>query len=105
MKIRYTGFSYRGLNNLGDQIQSIGTERFLPEINMRLNRDTLASEHCNPIHLLIMNGWFSHQPEHCLPISNSILTVFGDSISATGMIPGGIFYRKRFWHFSKSMSP
>ncbi|MFO7825474.1 MAG: polysaccharide pyruvyl transferase family protein [Cyclobacterium sp.] len=76
MKIRYAGFDYRGLNNLGDQVQSIAAERFLPEINMRLNRDTLASAHCNPNHLLIMNGWYSHQPEHCLPISNSILPVF-----------------------------
>ena len=81
MKICYAGFDYLGLNNLGlnnlgDQIQSIAAERFLPEINLRVNRDTLASTHCNSKHLLIMNGWFTHQPEHCLPISSSILPVF-----------------------------
>lgn len=76
MKIRHAGFEYQGLNNLGDQIQSIAAERFLPKIDIRFNRDSLSAANIPSKHLLIMNGWFSHDPENCLPTNGNILPVF-----------------------------
>lgn len=76
MKVRYVGFEYQGLNNLGDHIQPIAAERILPGIDQRFNRDSLAGAKCTSKHLLIMNGWFSHHPENCLPTNNNILPVF-----------------------------
>lgn len=42
MEMKFGGFRYNRLNNLGDQIQSIATENFLPELNRRFTRDTLS---------------------------------------------------------------
>ena len=36
----FVGFEYRGLNNLGDYIQSVALERLLPTIEQRFDRDT-----------------------------------------------------------------
>jgi hypothetical protein len=41
-KYCFAGLKYSGLNNLGDNIQSIAVERLLPNIEQRFNRDTLA---------------------------------------------------------------
>jgi len=76
MKIHFAGFEYHGLNNLGDQIQSIAAERFLAKIDKRFNRDSLSTAKSSSMHLLIMNGWFSHDPKNCLPTNENILPVF-----------------------------
>lgn len=72
----FAGFEFRGLTNLGDNIQSIATERLLPEIRKRFNRDTLAN--ATPLYPMniVMNGWFSHQPASCLPLKNSLHPIF-----------------------------
>lgn len=58
----FAGFEYRGLNNLGDYIQSVAVERLLPTIEQRFDRDALA--YANPLvpMSIVMNGWFSHHP-------------------------------------------
>jgi hypothetical protein len=76
MDMKFAGLEYQGLNNLGDQIQSIAAERFFPKIDIRFNRDSLSAANSSSKHLLIMNGWFSHDPENCLPTNESILPVF-----------------------------
>lgn len=65
----FASLEYRSLNNLGDNIQSIATERLLCDVMQRFDRDTLA--YANPAVPLsiVMNGWFSHHPETCLPRS------------------------------------
>jgi Polysaccharide pyruvyl transferase. len=68
----FGGFEYRGLSNIGDYIQSIAAEQFLPEINIRLNRDSLSNYEGEVPVLLIMNGWFSHSPNTCFPPANQI---------------------------------
>lgn len=72
----FAGFEYRGLNNLGDNIQSVAVERLLPAIEQRFDRDTLA--YANPIvpQSIVMNGWFSHHPETCLPLSDKLTPIF-----------------------------
>ena len=72
----YGGFKYLGLNNLGDQIQSIAAERFLPCVNRRFNRDTLSLVSLEETYLLIMNGWFTHNPIKCFPPTNMIYPIF-----------------------------
>ena len=72
----FAGFEYRGLNNLGDYIQSIAVERLLPAIEQRFDRDTLA--YANPVvpMSIVMNGWFSHHPQTCLPLSDKLTPLF-----------------------------
>ena len=72
----FAGFEYRGLNNLGDYIQSVAVERLLPAIEQRFDRDTLA--YANPVvpMSIVMNGWFSHHPQTCLPLSDKLTPLF-----------------------------
>lgn len=61
--------------NIGDEIQSIAANRFLPKINYYINRDTLSkfkSNNKKPIKL-IMNGWYMMSPENWPPIDKCIL--------------------------------
>jgi hypothetical protein len=74
--MKYGGFSFLNLNNIGDQIQSIAAEQFLPQVDVRLNRDTLSTFTNKEQLLLIMNGWFSHTPERCFPPSKNIEALF-----------------------------
>lgn len=62
--------TYRDTGNLGDEIQSIAARRFLPRVDRMIHRDTLrlprwTRRPCR----LIMNGWFTHHPEHWPPHS------------------------------------
>ena len=54
--VQFAGLAYRGLNNLGDHIQSIATERLLPGIVQRFNRDTLAYANPTVPLSIVMNG-------------------------------------------------
>ena len=72
----FAGFNYIGLNNLGDHIQSIATERLIQKVSIRLNRDTLRHEAPDENYFLIMNGWFTHNPIHCFPPAKQIIPVF-----------------------------
>ena len=62
-------------SNIGDNIQSIASERFLPVIDKRFNRDALNQVQEEEKFLLIMNGWYTHMPENWPP-SESIIPVF-----------------------------
>ena len=59
---RFAGFEYHRLNNLGDNIQSIATERLLPEkVVRRFDRDTLSYAYPSEPMKIVMNGWFSYR--------------------------------------------
>lgn len=76
-KYSFAGFEYRGLNNLGDNIQSIATERLFPEkVIQRFDRDRLAYANPSEPMKIVMNGWFSHQPQTCLPFNLNLEPVF-----------------------------
>lgn len=52
--------------NLGDYIQSLAASQYFPHIDYLINREQLdgfSGENCR----LIMNGWFTHHPEHWIP--------------------------------------
>lgn len=74
--MKYASFKYDISMNLGDQIQTLAAEQFLPSIDLKINRDSLKFFQAKERHLIIMNGWFSEFPESCLPSSNSIVPVF-----------------------------
>lgn len=74
--LRYASFKYSLSQNLGDQIQTLAAEQYLPSIDRRINRDEMRHLKLDAPHLVIMNGWFSHFPELCFPPTETILPVF-----------------------------
>jgi len=74
--MKYAGFKYNYLNNIGDHIQSLAVEQFLPKVNIRINRDSLSLNTVNDPVLLVMNGWFSHTPGVCFPPNRNIIGLF-----------------------------
>lgn len=81
--MKFASLKYDYSQNLGDNIQSLAAEQFLPRVDTFLNRDHLKNVQLSEPHLLILNGWFSHFPEHCFPPDPHIVPVFwGFHISA-----------------------
>jgi len=74
--MKFASFKYYCSNNLGDEIQSLAAEQFLPRINKHLDRDSLRYVTTSEKYIVIMNGWFSHFPVNCFPPSDSIVPIF-----------------------------
>ncbi len=74
--MKYATFRYDYSGNLGDEIQSLAASQYLPRIDKKFDRDSLASITEEEEYLVIMNGWFSHFPDRCFPPSDSIVPVF-----------------------------
>ena len=69
-----TEFQYASLKhdltiNLGDEIQSIASDRFLPRIDQRFERERLAQIDSNETYLIVLNGWFAHDPDRIFPLA------------------------------------
>ena len=77
-EIAYASFEYGFSRNLGDHLQSFAAEQFLPRLDGHIGRESMRK--FSPVdgrrYLLLMNGWFAHTPEACLPAGDSILPVF-----------------------------
>lgn len=101
----FAGFLYKGLTNLGDNIQSVATETLLPKIITRFNRDTLALADWKDDILLVMNGWFSHNPEMCLPQSQKIHPIFWGFHITDWNTSWDYFSRKSVIDYLKSYEP
>jgi hypothetical protein len=56
-------------NNLGDEIQSIAARQFLPQMDFFIDRDDWTSNRSGPANAakIILNGWFTHNPEKWPP--------------------------------------
>lgn len=52
--------------NVGDYIQSLAAEQFLPQVDQYINREKLSS-YSGPLLKMILNGWFMHSPQHWPP--------------------------------------
>lgn len=66
--------SFNGDFNIGDYIQSIAAEQYLPKIDFLISRERLdcyTGENAK----LIMNGWFMHEAKHWPP-AKSIIPLF-----------------------------
>ncbi len=61
--------SYKGTDNIGDEIQSLAARRFLPSCDDFIEREATDSYHPadGNRRSVIMNGWYSHSPEHWPP--------------------------------------
>jgi len=64
---KFALLSYVGTQNLGDEIQSIAAQRFLPRVDAWLDRERLDEFHAEAAHKIILNGWFLHRPDHWPP--------------------------------------
>jgi hypothetical protein len=50
--------------NLGDNIQTIAVEQFLPSIDKRFPIDSLNQVREHDKYCLVMNGWFTPKPQN-----------------------------------------
>lgn len=64
---KFALLSYAGTQNLGDEIQSIAAQHFLPRIDAWVDRERLDEFRAGEPHKIILNGWFLHRPEHWPP--------------------------------------
>ena len=76
-RIHYAGLQYTNSRNIGDYIQSLAVEQFLPRISKRFERDDLRNiKNTGKTYVLVANGWFSHTPEQCFPFAPCIMPLF-----------------------------
>jgi hypothetical protein len=64
---KFALLTYAGTQNLGDEIQSIAAQRFLPRVDAWVDREHLDEFQAGTPHKIILNGWFLHRPEHWPP--------------------------------------
>lgn len=60
---------YPGIANLGDAIQALAAQRFLPQIDVLIERERISApfDSDNSPVKVILNGWFMHSPEYWPP--------------------------------------
>ena len=66
---RFGLLSYPGIANLGDPIQSLAARRFLPQVDVLIERERISAPpggSAAPVKA-ILNGWFMHAPENWPP--------------------------------------
>ncbi|WP_082507884.1 polysaccharide pyruvyl transferase family protein [Methylobacterium sp. Leaf113] len=64
--IKWGSFVYNNTFNLGDEIQSIAANRFIPKIDYFIDRDYIADFHppAGENVRIVANGWYSHRAEN-----------------------------------------
>ena len=70
----YGLFTYNYSNNIGDEVQSIAAEGFLPRTDILIERDRLHWYANGPKVFVIFNGWFTRGP--CWPPPRSLQPLF-----------------------------
>ncbi len=74
--IKFASFKYN-TNNIGDEIQTLAAEQFLPRVDVRFDRDKLRFlEYRGEKYFMIFNGWFSQTPNLCFPPPDWIIPIF-----------------------------
>jgi len=87
--------------NLGDDIQAIAAASFLPKVDYILEREQLNTYNFDDKVFVIINGWFSHNP-NAFPPSDSIVPIIITSfhispgVAKKMMNPKTINYLKRY---------
>ena len=83
--------------NVGDYIQSLAANQFLPQVDEYLNREALADYGGDPVKL-IMNGWFTHNATNWVPaptIEPLFVSFHVNNTAASGMLDSvGVAYLK-----------
>lgn len=87
--------TYRDSHNLGDEIQSIAAQQFLPRIDFTVDREELSSFPPGGPASVILNGWFMHHPEAWPPspgirplLTSMHITMDVSSLNTTMAVPG-----------------
>lgn len=74
--LKYTSLRYDHKSmNLGDIVQSLAVEQFLPPIDFYVDRESMNQVNGDENYLVVLNGWFAAKPERWPP-SDSIKPVF-----------------------------
>lgn len=74
MKVAVLG--YLNTDNIGDNIQTLAVAQHIGQQYSIVNRDFL-SEYAGEPCVVVMNGWFSHEPQNWPPSDNIIPIFFG----------------------------
>jgi hypothetical protein len=64
--MRYGLLTY-STTNIGDEIQSVAARRFLPAVDVYIDRDSLNRTDESEPFKIILNGWFTHRPDNWPP--------------------------------------
>ncbi|MBP2237134.1 hypothetical protein J2Z31_003648 [Sinorhizobium kostiense] len=78
MKIAVLGYS--NTNNIGDNIQTLAVAQHIGQECSIVDRDFLSHYAGEPC-VVVMNGWFSHEPQNWPPSENIIPIFFGFHLS------------------------
>ncbi len=81
--VRFAALSYSKSSNLGDDIQSLAGEQYLPRVDRYLDRDALDEPIEGGPYVTMMNGWYLEQPERWPPNGAVIPVLSGFHITAT----------------------
>lgn len=73
---KYAVLSYLNSRNFGDEIQSLAARNCMPRVDTEIARENLKTFASPVKHVLLMNGWFSHDPENEFPPSSDIIPVY-----------------------------
>ncbi len=68
--MKYGVISYPGSINIGDEVQSVATERLLPSVDYYLPREELNKPPTDEHVKLVCNGWFMDKPKNWPPAKN-----------------------------------
>src|SRR5262245_35722632 len=68
-KFALLSYVSKNQNNLGDEIQSIAVRRFLPRVDVMIDREELDTFEASEPHHIVLNGWYMHRPERWPPSS------------------------------------
>ena len=80
--MKFAGLKYNVSTNIGDEIQSIAADRFLPRIDQQFDRDSMVKQYPDEPHVIILNGWYSHFPKRCfVPHENFKPVIYGFHMS------------------------
>jgi hypothetical protein len=103
--MRLAVLKYDGGINIGDEIQTLAAEQFLPRIDARLDRDTLAGAKQAEPTLLLMNGWFARNPPQSFPPAEDIEPVFFSFHIVDSRIGGAYFFSTQCLDYFKRHQP
>jgi hypothetical protein len=97
--MKYGVFRYSYSTNIGDEIQSIAAQRFLPTTDMSVERDRLRWYRGRGPLTVIFNGWFTRPPfPACWPPPADINPIF---ISWYAEVPETLITRETAEYFRK----
>jgi len=89
---------YGSSRNLGDDIQTIAASRFLPRIDVLIDRERLQSDAPAKRAAVVFNGWFLHSFGQWPPAESMRPLLFGFHIARPHRLlgPADIAYLRRF---------